>query len=200
MENLLSVFMFCMNIKGPRWSVDLLLDWLTSASRCSVCSEWRPLLAFRFLQKAYVRQKITLRKKNRSKEDTEHMSAWLAFDLPRSLCLWMNSLDQSHGDARGLDFDRMVPLYGELINQSLFSYSRFLHRLTARGLTFASRNKANAYAQDNESTSDGRVSDSCQLELLRALPSTNPSASSAHQRRQGMKPRFGGHFVSCVIF
>ncbi|CAO1635781.1 unnamed protein product [Parajaminaea phylloscopi] len=184
LDELTEMLVACMQVLGPRSTVEFVLKWATTSLRCSVGSEWRPVLASRILHRLYVQQQGHLRRRKRRKKEEADVAAWIAFDLPQSLCLWLEALDQRESEARDTHFDSVVVLFAELVDRSLFSYPRFLHRLTARGLGFGSTAKSVAIdLVDDGTLANGTVGDSHQVRLLRALPLNASSASLTHQRR-----------------
>lgn len=149
---------------GFTQAVRQLIEWSTTSHRPSQAS-WRPLLAAHLLRTPSLG--LQSRKAAKRKQGV---------DLNQLICSWIEDSDHrqdSSATKQGLDFDRLVLLLAELIRLDLFSYPRFLHRLTAQGLTFGTGSNS---SQDD-------IFQSLQMRLLRVLPVPDMSASLAHQRR-----------------
>lgn len=168
-----------------RHSIEMLLNWATSTGSTGATGasdDWRPLLASRILLKLHSVQQKQCRRGKRKGENPKS-PGWLVSDVAQLCNTWLEKLDEQHTGNQDVDFERLVILYGELARLSLFSYPRFLHRLTARGLAF-NPTKSHVFAQAQTGISDGIDLDrNYQVRLLRAVPIANLSASLAHQRR-----------------
>lgn len=178
----------------PRDTVHTLLSWATTSTRNR--SPWRPALVARLLQLMANRQEKEKRARKKSRRSdgsssTESSSAAAAIDLTQCLIAWLEDLDALDEDQRPIHFEEVVALFAQLVDMGLFSYPRFLHRLTARGLAFSSTTTAASPASSSidaphissAPTLDLRAASSLQVRLLRALPVPAASVSLIHQRR-----------------
>lgn len=160
----------------PSPACSLLAHWATTALRPS-SQPWRPLLAARVMQRLGATRKVWMGKGSRSSTSSASSgSSWLSVDLNHVLSQWLESLEATQ-DA--VDFDRLVLLFAELTRNGTFSYTRFLHRLNARGWTYVERDS------QNPTSSASIGSNSVQFRLLRSLPIPQDLVNPAllHQRR-----------------
>ncbi|PWN18179.1 hypothetical protein BCV69DRAFT_315015 [Microstroma glucosiphilum] len=162
--------------RGPSPACSLLAQWAATAHRPSH-QLWRPLLAARVMQQLGGTKKMWMGKGSRSSTSSAaSRSSWLSVDLNHVLSQWLESLETAQDT---VDFDRLVLLFAELTRNGTFSYTRFLHRLTARGWTYVEGDSRNPTSSSSVGTN------SVQFRLLRSLPipqdATNPAL--LHQRR-----------------
>ncbi|CAO1622779.1 unnamed protein product [Sympodiomycopsis kandeliae] len=151
-----------------------LLDWSCSSVRYSR-SDWRPIMASRIISNIsrHLQQKRTATTGQESK-------------LQKSLLEWLDAISASAVLESRTDFNLLLTLLSRLSKEGLFSYPRFLHRLSTRDLTtkssLATRSSPLSASNDGQATTS-RATDDLQVRLLRSLPVHDMSTSLRHQRR-----------------
>lgn len=149
-----------------------LMQWGSTNERPSTNSGWRQILTARLLSSLSMEQQASRRKRRRLQASEKDTSP----DISREVSLWLQRVDSDDSQREKVDFDSLVALFDELGRVSLFSFHRFLHSLTARGLAFSS-------STVTTTLEPSAAPSGLQVRLLRALPLRQASASLMHQRR-----------------
>uniref|UniRef100_V5EY32 Mediator of RNA polymerase II transcription subunit 12 n=2 Tax=Kalmanozyma brasiliensis (strain GHG001) TaxID=1365824 RepID=V5EY32_KALBG len=189
------------SVWAPR--IETILSWACSDRRSGVARQY---LAATLIEK--IRFGVTWEE---SSEETDQVSL-PAFDLEHHtkktrkinvepmLIKWLGDVEASLSPISDgvigashtsllatIDVTAIVVLVGELARRGIFSYTKYLQRLIARGMTTASASSAGNDACAVAPPSSGSLSrDSLHLRLLRSLPLYDQPASVYQQRRQAI--------------
>lgn len=149
--------------------VPCLIRWSCSAQRVS-SSHWRPLLASTILTRVVRTRKGAGGRAGAIKARETQIEALVT--------QWLELNGSQADEADSIDFTLLVTLLSELSRVGLFSYPRWLQRISSKGATHRS-------ASGNRSTSaiDASTSDNLQVRLLRSLPVHDLSPALQTQRR-----------------
>lgn len=150
--------------------VIMLAKWACTSVRYSH-GHWRPILASRLIRGP---RRGCVGKPRASKAHDEELEGYII--------AWLDEVGP-HEDPK-IDFNLLVTFLTELSHAGLFSYAKFLHRLSTKGIS--ARNAASGGGFAGTDSANRGAADGLHFRLLRSLPVDDLSTSLRHQRRMAI--------------